>query len=260
MTVGLAHERLFQKAGIDLKDHLGPEGDAHPFAVVRIEESDPTWGSVSKLVSRLEILDIIETEFDADELAGASVLRFQSLLFTGYPEPSLDNQYLSASYDLSDYCDLCGVGKSQLRPLRVLKAPKLGERRQTWQLYWILDEVLLARGAWEAVFEPFGVPCWPVLNKAGRELDGVVQLRIDSFKELSLPSDLSSQVCKKCGRRKFAPMQRGYWPMPKDDAVPAIFKSDQWFGYEHAADRDLFVSRDLYTGMKALNCKFWACR
>lgn len=56
----------------------------------------------------------------------------------GYPQPEDKNGYLSATYDLADYCLRCGIGRKQSGPFRFKRAPAL-KNNSILQLRWILQ-------------------------------------------------------------------------------------------------------------------------
>ena len=117
----------FLRAGLDLNDHIDKK-DLDSFVVVRISEADPRWPAISKLITRRHELDIVDTELDAEELNCARFVRFCSTSWTGFPEPSDDNSYLTVTYDLTAYCTECGAGGRQKAPFRILREPRWGRR------------------------------------------------------------------------------------------------------------------------------------
>jgi len=249
----------FLGIGIDLL-HIGnPDKNWMPFVVLTLAETDDRWLPVSSLIERLDVGHTVETEFARTELHGATCLHFCSKSTTGYPEPSSDGGYLAITYDLSDYCDQCGTGKTQKQPFRMKSEVKWG-RRQTTQLNWVEEELFVRPDIWESVFKPMGIDFRPVQSVGGRELDSVVQLKVEEEVDLNIPSTHVAEVCSKCGRVKFQHNFNGYWPSAVSSPV-AIAKSVQYFGWGHAAHRALLISHDMFERMDAnkLNCQYWAC-
>jgi hypothetical protein len=260
IAADLDERKDFLRVGIDLEDHVDSLTQYASSVVFRIEEADPRWSQVAKLVNPDRHIDLIETEFSDRELRGAQSVRFLSKSFGGYPEPSQDLGYRDLTYDVSEYCETCGTGLRQKAPFRLAVEPKWG-RRETFQLHWVFDEIFVKPTTWEEVFKPFEIGYWPVLSKSGKEYSSVMQLRVDSVAELDMPEGLPRQACPTCFRVKYLPLSRGFWPMPLGMRAP-IAKSSQYFGDGHAADRDMFVSHDLYVAMAEakLNCRYWACQ
>jgi hypothetical protein len=235
--------RAFLAAGVELDIGLSRSFD--------ISESDPRWPAIEALVRQFDAFEMEHTEFSLAELKAAAYLSVLPGWHHGYPEPSDENGYLEATFDLSDYCAACGVGLRQVRPFRFAKAPMWG-RRSVMQLNWIFDEYFVKPEVWSALFEPFGIGCRPVvLNKNGVILDTVVQLDTPAVVELKLESYPGEQ-CNCCGRTKYKAPRRGFFPTPS--AVPAgvaAFKSAQYFGSGASAYRAVLVSKELYAKLAA---------
>ena len=254
----MRHRRKLLKCGIDLLDYV--DDDDSDYAHLTLDESDPRWPAVSRLFPPEEVLDNITNTFDEFELANASFLRFKSQSFTGFPQPEDDFGYLKLTYDLSQYCDECGMGALQNAPFRLIGEPKWG-RRATFQTHWVPDAIFIRPDIYQAVFEPFAIGSWPVLTKSGKLLEGVLQLKLETLVSVSPARDLPQQRCKKCKRERFLPFRRGFAPQPEPTDTHA-FLSQQWFGVAHASDRLMYVSQALYQKMKEykLNCEFSPCQ
>lgn len=259
LSVDLEKRKQLREFGIDLAEYADNNAQNASFVVLTLKESDSRWQQIASRIGKLHILDLVETKFSAGELEAAGALRFLSTSFSGFPEPSENSGYLKQTFDLSGYCDVCGIGLRQIAPYRMSGEPKWG-KRQTTQLHWVFDDIFMRRETWQSVFEPCKIPCTPVLDRRGNPLDSVVQLRIDELSELDLGPEFAATECRQCGRRKYKPQDRGYWAKPCSIDTP-VFKSRQYFGDGGEAFRDMFVSHDLYSVMarERLNCRYWAC-
>ena len=71
--------------------------------------------------------DIVRTEFNASERGNAEYLNVAPAWHHGYPQPEDDFAYLSATYDLKEYCPGCGIGEKQVAPFRMKGEPKWGK-------------------------------------------------------------------------------------------------------------------------------------
>jgi hypothetical protein len=212
-----------------------------------IGDDDPRWMAARQLAAKFQITESARTEFTEAEFDEAKAMCILSSSQRGYPEPSEKRGFLAATFDLSDYCTKCGIGRRQVRPFRLKSAPVL--KRSVMQLNWIFDEYFVARDVWTAVFEPLGIACWPVvLDRTGEEIESVVQLKISDYAELIL-DEASAIVCPTCGRTKTRMDLRGFCPEPVSIPAP-MFKSTQFFGSDSNAFNRMLISSSLYKEIK----------
>ncbi len=246
---GERERRALIKVGIELP----PEE-----FVFLISEDDVRWPSVSELVAHFDLLDFVSTSFTDIERFRAGFLSMDGNWHNGYPQP--EDDYQEVSYDLTNYCHLCGVGAVQKAPLRIKSEPKWG-RRSIMQLNWIFDELFTPPEVWRSVFRPFGVGCRPVLNRSGvKEFETVMQLVFEGSSPLDT-TGLSYETCLVCSRRKYLPNVRGFIPKPLNP-VGSAFKSVEDFGSGASASKEVFVAQDLYrdiTASKLLGAVFSPC-
>lgn len=253
-----AERQAFVDMGIDLQ--LGTRAPSGSFITsFEIAEDDPRWLEARRLAVRFQITESVRTEFDRPEIEAARALGIFASSQRDYPEPSEKRGFLAATFDLSDYCSRCGVGRCQIRPFRLKSAPVL--KRSMMQLNWIFDEYLVARNVWTAVFEPLGIDYWPVLlDRTGDEIDSVVQLRISHCADLLL-GETNVSVCPECGRAKRRLDLKGFCPGPSNIPAP-IFKSTQYFGSDGAAFRRVLISSSLHrmiTKARLRGVEFYPC-
>jgi hypothetical protein len=234
----------------DLGIELQPGGVAPSGRIItsfEMAEDHPQWFEAQLLASRFQITQSVRTEFAQSEIDAAKSLCILASSQKGYPEPSDKRGFLAATFDLSGYCSKCGTGARQIRPFRLSSAPDL--KRSIMQLNWIFDEYFVAREVWNAVFQPLGIECWPVvLHRTGVEIESVVQLRISHCAELKL-DEVNATVCSACGRTKTKMDLNGFCPEPVSIPAP-IFKSTQYFGSEGAAYKRVLISSSLYKEIK----------
>ena len=159
--------------GISLEELTGPLAGIVSF---EIDESHQAWLEVEELILGCHPVDIARTEFTASERKKASYLWMVGNSHHGYPQPEGDFGYLAASYDLTEYCAECGVGKRQVAPLRMRGEPKWG-RRHILQMNWVFEEFFVRPDVWETVFKEMGIGYMPVVkHHTDKELQTVVQL------------------------------------------------------------------------------------
>ena len=74
------------------------------------DESLPSWLALEQWLTKTGALDLVRTEFTDAEIAEASWLELLATWHRGYPQPREDDfGYLAATYDLTDYCENCGM-------------------------------------------------------------------------------------------------------------------------------------------------------
>lgn len=228
--------------------------------VCKIDEEDARWGRLNSFINyseenRRASGHTIITEFTKKEQNAAHYLEVSSKWHHGYPEPSDTMDYLELTYNLDDYCAVCGVGKHQKAPFRFKKSPVWGQKN-ILQLYWIYDEYFVKPEIWQDLFEPFGIGCRPVvLDKSDKVLDAVVQLDLNELVDLDGFGDAPFVECNSCGRIKYLPITRGYKPAPVSFPAKAMFRSNQFFGSGASAHRMVLVSNEIFVKAESLKLK-----
>ncbi len=234
----------FRNAGIEI-----PLG-IHAF---EIAESDPRWDRVFALAQKRHAISLTSTKFNTDELDRAKFLTLSPTWHHGYPQPDEDFGYRQLTFDLTDYCESCGIGKKQNATFRFKKAPTWGNN-SILQLNWVFDEYFVKPDLWDEIFKPFGIACQPVvLNNTGKELDNVVQLKIPEIVNLHIGKH-EFENCAVCGRKKYLPFTRGFYPKPEPTNT-IIFKSSQYFGSGASANRMVLITNKLYQELKSAKVK-----
>lgn len=243
LSAGSKEQAAFKAAGVNLETG---------FTSFKIDENDSRWLDVQALVRKFQAVDTASTNFTAAELMKARYLGIAPTWHHGYPEPANDFGYLNLTFDLKDYCKVCGVGKKQIAPFRLKKAPAWGAK-SILQLNWIFDEYFVTPTVWERIFAPIGVAARPVIfDKTGEEIDSIVQLTISSVTDLEF--DGAYEKCSCCGRNKFLPISKGFYPAIKIEEK-GIFKSSQYFGSGASAHQMVMVSNLLYKEIKSAGLK-----
>jgi rRNA maturation protein Nop10 len=213
-----------------------------------IDESHRSWGKLQPLLAGWNASDIVRTEFSASERANATYLKVAPAWHHGYPQPEDDFGYLQATYDLKDYCPTCGIGKKQVAPFRIKGEPKWG-KRHVLQLNWVFDEYLVLPSVWEEVFCPVGIGRLAVEDhQAGEQLRTVVQLEIKATakSKLSMDDKYLSEICRSCGRTKFLPISRGFFPAFATDPSFQVCRTQEYFGSGASAWNAIVVSNAMY--------------
>jgi len=208
-------------------------------------ESQGNWREINEWIIRRSPIDIVETQFSRQEMMAAKWLQMLPNWHWGYPQPDEGNfGYRNATYDLENYCDLCGVGLIQKRNF-IMKSEPNWKNRAIVQLNWIFDEYFVNDFFSDILNEEFKIESMRVMNVNGGIINGVRQIivpdRVDVKSGLIIPS-----ICAKCGREKFKFISRGYFPSIDDNFEGHICKTNQYFGSGSSASQAVIVSRYLY--------------
>lgn len=227
------------------------------FVTFEIAESSTSWPDLEPMLSEWQAVDVVTTAFTTSELKKAASLRMAPSWHQGYPQPEDDLDYLTATYDLTDYCAECGTGKHQIAPFRMKGEPKWG-KRSILQLNWVFDEFFVLPELWESAFKPFDVGCRPVVDhRSGQQLQSVVQLdiRATAASVLQAVEDLPSEVCTNCDRRKYLPVCKGFFPLLENGPTEPILKTQEYFGSGGSAWKAIIVSSALFQIVKGHKVK-----
>lgn len=240
---------------------LGIAVDRDGLVTFEVDESRQNWAAIENWIKKRRAVDIVRTRFSKSEIAEATWAMVTPDWHHGYPQPD-DGEfgYRAATFDLSEYCEACGVGMHQKAPFQMKGEPKWGKRR-VLQLNWVFDEYFATPEAWEKIFKPHGVDCRSVLNTKGKVLGTVVQLVIPEEVPVVV-SDMPSTTCRECGRTKFLPVERGFFPPLAAAPENQIVRTTQYFGHGASAFRPVLVSRVLareINGQKGFGASLWPC-
>ncbi len=217
----------------------------------QIFEHDTLWPKISELCAQYNPVDIVKTTFSRSELKQADHLLLIPSWHHGYPMLDDDFGFLNITFDTTDYCTVCGIGRQQNGPFRMKAEPKWG-RRSILQLNWILDEYFVKPEVYANVFEPFGIPSLEVLHyKTNEPLTGVLQLILaETSQSLLEISAQPSESCPKCGRKKFLPLIKGPFPgFVSSPGCAQISKTQEIFGSGGSANKRVVVTQELYSAM-----------
>lgn len=221
-----------------------------------VDESDGRWPDFKRWLAGHHLKSIVSTEFSANEIARAEWADLTPDWHYGYPQPADD--YKAMTYDCTDFCEKCGIGAVQRAPFRLRGEPKWG-RRSIFQLNWVFDEYFVKPSLWEMILKPLGVECRSVLNTGGKELSTVVQVVVREEVEL-IHDGLSPTRCGLCGRIKYLPHRRGYFPSLTKYPLAPISKTREYFGSGASAYKSIVVSQTIisaFTSHGVRGASFW---
>lgn len=210
-----------------------------------IEESDPNWPEVKKLIESYRAVDRYETVFSDDEVLAAEWLRMIPTFERGYPQP--ESMWIKQRPNYKGYCRNCGVHE-QVAPFRIKGEPKLSGH-DFMTLFWGHPLFCTAR-----VFEAFeangfrGYERWDViLHREDVPSKTIWQLHVPRIAGPGLleKNELYHEVCPECGTVKYRSHLRGIMYMRRD-AIPDgldFVRTHEWYGAKSkAAYREILVS------------------
>jgi hypothetical protein len=245
-----AERQKLDELGIKMSKVMAMPGGGDPFVAFDIGEDDPTWLRLQTLLQRWGHSEgYVSTSFTKKELESARWLEVGAW-HHGYPQPHDDELgYLQATYDLTDWCESCGIGMKQKAPFQMKREPKWG-RNAIMQLIWVYDELFVTPDTWIHAFKPAGVGCRPVLNTKGVELKTVVQLVVET--SVGIVTDgLAFERCERCGRTKYLPVTRGAFPALRGVPTASLVRTSEYFGSGGQADQRVLMSQDVARALNA---------
>lgn len=186
----------------------------------------------------------VGTYYNKKELDAADLLEFSSGAPIGYPQPEYDD-WNGLTYDLSENCSKCDVGKTQKEPFRIKRIPD--PKKKTVSLEWVYDELFVTEELYYNLFKPLNIEYWPILlYKKETIIPGWVQLKIP-ITDASLRLDNQRyELCSECGRKKYINQIEGLFPEFIDNSRNnnmSFFKSREYFGSGGSAFRLMFIDQ-----------------
>ena len=222
-------------------------------------EDNPDFGLIKQEISKFLEPQVIGTEYEKGDIKNAEWF----IASTGqyqYPQP--EDVYLEKTFDLGNYCNLCGIGRVQNEPFRLKTEPKQ-HNNQFWGLHWEYFAVFV-RQETKNILEKENMKgirfSNPVFNKKNVEIGGFYQLHIDTIlnkgfdsyntktitckinNEENCNTDINSKCC---GRIKFHHPMIGGYLFDKTIFNPDfdIVQSNEYFGSGASANRIQIVSK-----------------
>lgn len=245
-----AQRKQLEFLGVSVPPGVLLPGAKCPLVTFIVAEDHPNWPLLRELFVRWDVYDQPGTVFSEEDFQAACWLELRPGWLNGYPQPDDGHfGYLEATYDLSNSCGTCGVGRVQKAPFQIKHEPRWG-RRGMFQLNWVFDEHFVTPGVWNRVFQPHGIDCRPVINLAGAELQTVVQLVVRE--EVDVHTDgLAHERCAECGWIKCHPVVLGPSPAPIAEPTGHMAKTRQYFGSGGGAHKTIVVSKKLVNALKS---------
>ena len=177
-----------------------------------VADSEPLYGEIEKLVGTQGFYFQTGVRFSKQERQSAEWL-YARVSESQYPQPKSNFHYQQATYDMSRYCQRCGIGAQQARPFRLSSDFKL-KRSHFFGLHWVFDEIF-ARPVVKSAFDKESITgidyCHPVYNKSGQDIADTLQLSIGINSEPGLVSELLvAETCQPTNRNATFATGRAY--------------------------------------------------
>jgi hypothetical protein len=219
-----------------------------------IYEDMKDFDKVQHELKPFEILPMIYTDWDKKDMENAEWYE----IYTGeyqYPLPDDDDfGYLEQTFDLTNYCPLCGIGKIQNNPFRLRCEPKQ-KNNQFWGLFWERDAIFV-REETKNILQKENINgihfIQPVLHKNGKPIDRFYQLIIENVLDKGLGKSNVEKLTCKCGKIKYC--------FPRDDGCifdKSIFSfkndfyvTNEYFGSGTSALKINIISKKVYEIVK----------
>jgi hypothetical protein len=221
-------------------------------------EDEPYFNKIKKELKEFNLHYYEGTLFEESDLEKAEWFWITTGEFQ-YPLPDKDFGYLKSTFNLENYCHICGIGKKQNAPFR-LREPKQ-KNSQFWGLHWEHDAIFVRPETKKLLEEENlrGISfIKPKLYKKDIEIDNLYQVIIETTLKAGLnPYNCKTITCKYmneeqtdsefpnsfiwksrtenanyCGRIKYHFPQRGGLTFESSifTNAPNFVKSNEWFG------------------------------
>ena len=229
-------------------------------------EDDPYFQDKYIQMSEYNIEPQIRTEFSKQDEENAEWFDIGTGQF-GYPQP--EDDYFELTYAKENVCFHCNIGKRQINEFRLRGEPKQ-KHSHFLGLNWVFDEIFI-RDVVKDVFEKENIKgihySNPVLNKSGKPLETIQQIRVETILQPGLVTDnLKSENCVRpseewiayrlktdptyldnpfCGQKKYYYPERGFKTFKKEIFInqPDFVKTYEWFGNGGGATRPILISK-----------------
>jgi hypothetical protein len=210
-----------------------------------IEEADPRWEAIQKMIDLYGAFNLIETYFTPEEILQSEWNRLLPTYEWGYPQP--ENNMKWEQLALSGMCPNCGAGYTQIAPLRMKRDPKLG-RQHLFSLYW-MRSFFCKHEVIDALKENQinGYEVWEAVIHSTNQPSTLVSQLL--FPEVTAPGLFEGdknrpEHCSECGVTKYGYHNRGKLRLHQEAIRDADFQMiHEWFGSGRKdAFREVIVS------------------
>jgi hypothetical protein len=224
-------------------------------------EDNPSFSKVIAAIKQFDIESETASVYEKSDIENAKWFMISTGAFQ-FPQPEKNFGYLETTFNLENYCRLCGIGKVQNGPFRLKAEPKQSNS-QFWGLHWEYEPVFVQKQT-KNILENQRIKgihfSQPVLDKKSIPVSNLYQLNIDTVLtegfdgyntntitcKINNEEDLNTNPdLKCCGRIKFHHPMIGGYLFDKSVFNPAldIVLSNEYFGSGSSANRLVIVSK-----------------
>jgi len=238
----------------------------HWTLVFFLYEDMEQYEEIKNKIKPFKINGWIQTEYDLADMEDAQWY----IVYPGsyqYPQPDGDDEsdldYRNFTFNLDNYCPLCGIGLTQSNSYRLKQEPKQ-RNNQFWGIYWRHDAIFIRQEA-KNIFEREKVKgihfSQPVIHKNSKPVNNFYQLHIDTTLNKGFDTNNAQMVtCKinneegrkkyngliPCGRVKYHTIikyvfDKNLFTLGKD-----FYTSYEYFGSGAYAHRCNIISKNVY--------------
>jgi hypothetical protein len=260
-------DKLGVKYGIELLGSIN--GIEHTSIEFWISNDDPLFPVITKLIHKHHFYVQSGLCYNDHDIQDADWLWINAGSYQ-YPQP--EDNYIQSTYDTTNFCEYCGIGKLQNKPIRI-KSDFKQNKLDFLGLHWIFDELFIRPGVKDLIEgNQIGDVDYihPLFDKTGTPIETVYQLKVKFTLAPGLVTkDLDTVTCKanneevislkKSGfqfsktssRRNYCNQVKYHYPLTTmitfDKSifanVPDIVKSNEYFGSGASANRLILFSR-----------------
>jgi hypothetical protein len=239
--------QIIQNSGTRMKAIELPNHNGQSISAL-ISETSSIWPLILPFLEKKDVLHSFETTFSEQEILESEWIRIVNVYEQGYPQP--EQTWVSNPRNYSDFCMTCGTFK-QISPFRIRKEPKLGQN-SFMSLIWTGDTLFTTPIVLNVLkehrikgFEPWEV----IIHKENQPSQMLQQIFIEnnSLPGLVKEGNITQKICSVCGKIKYEYHRQGKM-LYKRNSLPSdvdIFLSYEWFGSDHMAFREIFISNKL---------------
>jgi len=254
---------------LEIKYELKPLGLGTSCIICFLNDSDTNFTKVKPLIYQKFVTvqtGMHYTKEDLDESEWFYITTSESQ----YPQGEED--FRCYSYDLSNWCDKCGIGKVQNQPFRLLR--DFQQKKDVFfGLHWVFDEFFV-RSSVKPILAENGITgisyINPIYHGSGKEIATVFQLKTDFIiqptlitgdvdasaflidRRLWTSQEKYARFCPFCNRVRYRHPQREVIKFKRAafENVPDIVKGFEYFEGGDLAHRLVLASKKFYDVVK----------
>jgi len=220
-------------------------------------EDNKKYKTISNYLAKYKIHPYsFHIEFSQQDRDEAEWMIINSRWHNGFPQPSSPSsrKFFEITYDISNMCNHCLKGIVQQDDFKIKSAPKWKDKRQSFELYWIYDEIFISQHAATILMDNNikGVEYRSVSTR-NKVLDCTKQMYVNNFlkpglMQESINQSISTLPCPHCGENKYC-LKHGYVYYDRNvfnNVDVDIIKTGENFGAEGACAKYIIINQRFY--------------